>query len=353
MKTKKLVLCFCALTSITGSATKVFGSEVAGGASQALGGGSVLDKLQQLVLNGKDGILSDDKDRDAEYKRILRLTDAKVCENNLELAALRKEEIENVQEALSCEHRAYFHRCLAAKNLSTCKTPTAKQELEIATEELESILGINWKRKRAAKDRVEKQKAELMDAETHDSYVLQKCRQHNDAAIECMESARIHKDRARDLREQRLERLVAVFGEYLREHGDEDRQESDRIKLEDENSGCTIVEKEQIRVKALQDLIIWASDDGLVENRVVAKIDDAIKSHVDGRWRTCAVDSASSCEGFQSVYHPLELGYDYGDLSNFSVQMAWLDGVFGRANELQGNTRIHWEGEDAKAGAAG
>jgi hypothetical protein len=335
MKIKKLVLGLCALAAVAGGTPQAFGT---------------LDALRRIVLNGKDGILSDDKGRQAEYTKELEATSEHVDEENWELALMRKEEVELVEEALTYEHLAYFYRGVAAYEKESCRTSSIRQQLEAEFREASKISTFAIRAKKLAEGRVKALQDLLVDAKVHDARALEKCKQHNNKAKEYTDEALALIKRASDLREQRIERFANVAYNHViaREHG----QDVDRGTLE--NSNYTTVQKEKIRVRALKDLIIWAADDGLAESRVVARIKDAIHSHLEVQWEGYAREdllrnNLQMCKELQKKYYQKapKLGYKYNDLSVFKRQMSKLDAAFGGAIKLQGDTRLHWEGEKA------
>jgi hypothetical protein len=318
-----IVLGLCALAVVTGGAPQVFGG--------------VLDALKPIVLKGKDGTLSDDGGRQAKYEGCLRQVDENVSEHNRILAEMRRKEIENIKEALSCEHYAYFCLGIAAIKLKEAseKAESTLQELERAKGEAKGVISAEVKKleKNFKANLNEKVLASQM-------YQYQKC-----VAAQYLNTARVDRERARSAREQRIAHLTGVVNAYI--DGRQSSYEDARKALDDPK--CTIVRKEQIRVMALQDLIIWASDDGGVEDRVVEQIDDAIESHTDNRWRDYADHFNNDVllyTQLQAKYIPKKVGYDHKNTTPFMELIARLDDAFGGANELQGDTRLHWEGED-------
>jgi hypothetical protein len=345
MKTKKLVLGFCALAAIAGGVPQVFGG--------------VLDKLREIVLKGKDGTLSDDGARQEKYENLLKDAGKRVDEENRILTEMRMAEVTNIKNALDLEHHAHFRRGIAAAVLEVVRkeADTVQRELTKAKENASAIGFFKFRAKKEAEAKIKALELKLEDALARPE-VLQECKNDYDKAENDMKLARSLRRQARSLREQRIARFANLVNSYIDERGGEDCQEVDRTKLE--NPGCAIVQKEMIRVNALRDLIFWASDDGSVEWRVTAQIEKAIKRHTDDsvgwdRWITsayCEDVRLLTVEHLGEGYHPIEPDYDYKDLTKFAAQTSRIDAVFGGANELQGDTRLHWEGEDAEAGIA-
>jgi hypothetical protein len=334
MKVKELVLGICALAVVTGGAPQMFGS--------------VLNALKPIVLKGKDGILSDDGGRQAEYVKTLRLTGEKVDEHNRMLAKMRRDEIENVEEALKCDHYVYLGlRRAAIKLEEACKkVASTRQELELAKGEPDNASLIA-----KGETSAEVQALELrLAAESKEKELVEQAyREENDTADRYLNAAQEARARACKLRKQRIASFTKfnLVNTYIEHFGGDDCLETARRGLE--YSNCNIEEKEWVRVNALAALIFWASDDGSVEGRVVERIKDIIQSHTDHRWVNYVLsgdDDVQLLEMLQKEYVPPKIGYDYKDTDPFDRQIARINAVFGGANKLQGDTRLHWEGED-------
>jgi hypothetical protein len=312
--------------------------------------------LRKNVLNGKDGILSDDQVRQADYENTLKTTCERVDEENGILAEMRTEELYNVSEALEHEHSAYFRRGIAEGELKAVRgrSDAIRQELVIAIVEARKIGRFKFKAKREAAEKVKELKSKLKDAAEQEELAAQKCKQSKAKAKADIKLAERHREYAYSLRVKRIRRIAEAVSDYIDERHAEGSQEADRIELDAPD--CAAVQKEKIRVRALRDLIICASDDASAEGRVVEQIDDIIHSHTDRRWSDyTGGNDVTLCLMLQRMgggYRPKKLGYSYKNLAKFTEQMSRREAVLGHANDLQRDARIHYDGEEAGASTA-
>jgi hypothetical protein len=155
-----------------------------------------------------------------------------------------------------------------------------------------------------------------------------------------IEKALEYRGRARNLRGQRNEYFAKVVDDYIAERG-ADGQENDRKTLNSHD--YTIEQQEKMRVRFIQDFIIWATNRVAQEDVVTARINNIINSHTDTRWTGYIVDGGcvgpGVYESLQDRYSPPILDYRY-DNADTAAQTDRLNAVFGQASDLLTASRI-------------
>jgi hypothetical protein len=132
------------------------------------------------------------------------------------------------------------------------------------------------------------------------------------------------------LRDQRIEYLTGVVDAYIAERRKYGQNRDIKIL---KAPGCTLEQKEAIRVKFLKNYLIF-SNYASQESFCAESIRGYIRSHTDYRWRDYMVGDVKLCEQLQEGYHPIEPGYNYSDLTPFERQVKRMEAVFGRRDYL-------------------
>jgi hypothetical protein len=329
MKTRKLLLGFCLLAAVTGSTPQVFGM--------------FAQYVRPLVLKGKGATLSDDPARQARYENLLKATEERVDAECKILKEMRFEEVDCVDKAIDLEHRAYFVRGLAARELEAVCRVTAPMQQQLTIAEEAATRAVFRSTKMEANAKVRTLRLKFAQAFANKKRVLQKCKDYNDEADTAIEEAQKCRKRARDLRDQRIEYLAKAVSTHIADRGGEGKQALDLRKLDEPN--CDIEQQEAIRVRFLQDfIIINATYYVHAEGRIAGFIEDYIRSHTDKRWRGNVGDNDSKlCEKLQEKYHPIKPDYNYRDLTQFERQREQLVTVFGGENDLLEYARFYYD----------
>jgi hypothetical protein len=278
VKTKKLVLGFCALAAVTGSA-----AQMAVATEEKLQAVEMFDLLMDArsyytpyysVEGRRHGACPygppyfvvgppsiETMSGASEWLRMYVAEDAR-------LAYMTQYEVDYVRNALWLEHRAYFLFGIACEELNKVKKmpPLAPRKL----------LNI-WKRAKRVRFSFAKKITDTEDPALK-KYLAQ-CRE----AADYMETAQELKEEASKWRNQRIAYLTVLCA--APEEEDEDIFD-DRVK------------EENARYET--------------EKAIAKSITDAIRSHTDDRWSDYMVDGYYDlCSKFQEVYAPEALGYDH------------------------------------------
>jgi hypothetical protein len=190
-----------------------------------------------------------------------------------------------------------------------------------------------WFFKKKANAKVNKLEVELGEALRSEEVALQG---HRAACIE-LERAEEKKKEASVWRTRRLEYFEEITDLDRRLRGD-DGQDRDFERLK--AGGLEVVEIEQIRVRAIQDMIIMRSAHFRMANDVTDRIEHIIRDHTNYRWAMNQIPFYyEQCRKLQKLYSPPTIGYYYG-MPPFKRLLARQQTVFGRANELQEAARL-------------
>jgi hypothetical protein len=331
MSTKKLVLGFCVLASVTVGAPKVFGDTVGHPVVRGLIVGG-------HVFQGQAAILSWDRRQRATYENILKAEAERIAQQEAELKQMVDSEVDCVERSLWHSHYAFLVRRSASRELGEASRTVdriqqdllnAQNDLRIAEDDAKQT----WLAKMIANIKVNMLKAKLAKA----SRVKEIAKQKNEVASE---KASVHdaeaqkfKTSACDWREIRIASVTEMLEADIRKRGENGQNKDFRI-LQGGVANLSPIAVERIRLSALEDLIILSSCRCCLDWTVAFRVCSIIRSHSDECWVSKSFPGYDGqCIEAHKWYQPLWSDYcDCNAGNNLSVRE---QAVFGRAYELQ------------------
>jgi hypothetical protein len=360
MNTKKLVLVFCALAAVVGSA--------AHGADAA---------EEPMVRWWEDGTLpkiSTDVTRQEAHEQALNAQMSELDEEDRKLAALGQYELRCVEDLLWYEHHTYFLHWISVVNLEAacfehaniqnalalvkdcdehaafleradddeglkpgylndladdlkCCVINERREISIRRDitnakvrAQQSLASHTGKARNAEIMRLE---TELAKAEKHKERVLQQCIDNNFVIDICIEEAKRLRSEVRKTHAER-DRYITELGDIaIRNFGNGERAREDRAKIE--NPDTSTIELEEIMARGLHNLAIGRAFFRRIQEAkaVSLAVRNAVHSHIDeDSWARYAIRED---EGSYNVCCHVQLDYpfrrkklDYDDYDRYS-----------------------------------
>jgi hypothetical protein len=309
MKTKKLVLSFCALAAVTGTAAQRAAATdavppVVDGA-EPLSASMSEEQIEAAAVDEAEPASAPMSEEQIETVK-QELTQ-RIAKEQTEFARMRKAELTCVEELLLYDHCAHFLLGRAAIKLYE-RICEMRRDITKAKERAQRAWLPSTKRRMNAI--VEKLESDLANALEHmtNEHSVQSIIANN-----CMDKAEQLRQKAKEWREKRLTYFTELVEAY-------------------NNSGNFYFSISQ----DLEEMYVVALDGiFLAEAAIATSITDSISSHTDERWSRymiwtyddeCRdVRDFSLCEDLQKMYKPA-LGYDHADWNRFAEQYELLDG---------------------------